>query len=84
MTAKEKAIELIHKFSSTTEGYYKSKKNLRNAKQCTLIAIDEIIRSRKDDTDFDDTLWASGSDMYSIHPMYLTYWKEVKKEIEKL
>ena len=46
MTPTEKAIELIHKFCSTTEGYYKSKKNLRNAKQCALIAVDEILKLR--------------------------------------
>ena len=46
MTSKEKAIELVHKFCSTTEGYYKSKKNLRNAKQCALIAVDEILNLR--------------------------------------
>ena len=43
MTAKLKAIELIHKFCSTTEGLYKSKKNIKNAKQCALIAVDEIL-----------------------------------------
>ena len=43
MTPKEKAINLVHKFCSTTDGYYKSKKNLKNAKQCALIAVDEII-----------------------------------------
>jgi hypothetical protein len=42
-TAKEKAINLVHKFCSTTDGYYKSKKNLAKAKQCALIAINEIM-----------------------------------------
>jgi hypothetical protein len=54
------------------------------AKQCALIAVDEIILSRKDDSQFDDTLWAGGSDMYRMHPMYLNYWQEVKQEIENL
>jgi hypothetical protein len=44
MTPKEKAINLVHKFCSTTDGFYKSKKNLKNAKQCALIAVDEILK----------------------------------------
>ena len=57
---------------------------IQRAKQCALIAVDEIILSRKDDNQFDDTLWAKSSNMYSMHPMYLKYWQEVKQELEKL
>jgi hypothetical protein len=56
----------------------------RVAIECALVAVDEIILSRKDDSQFDDTLWAGGSDMYTMHPMYLNYWQEVKQEIETL
>jgi hypothetical protein len=55
-----------------------------DAKQCALIAVDEIIKSREDDRHFDDTLSSTGSEYYTAHPMYLTYWQEVKQEIEKL
>ena len=54
------------------------------AKECALIAVDKTILSRKDDSQFDDTLWAGGSDMYTMHPMYLNYWLDVKKEINNL
>ena len=73
MTPKEKAINLVHKFCSTTDGYYKSKKNLKNAKECALIAVDEIL----------NTQW-----QFSVLSMYGTpfnyYWKQVKTEIEAL
>lgn len=39
MNSKEKAIELVHELCFTTEGLYKSKKNIKNAKQCALIAV---------------------------------------------
>jgi hypothetical protein len=72
MTPKEKAIELVHKFCSTTEGLYKSKKNIKNAKQCALIAVDEIIASNPITFDEDDNC------------IEKNWWKEVKTEIEKL
>ena len=75
MTPKEKAIELVHKFCSTTEGYYKSKKNLRNAKQCTLIAVNEIL----DGYEFDSLDIEHKRIMDNIN-----FWDEVKQEIEKL
>ena len=54
------------------------------AKQCALIAVDEIIKSREEDSHFDDKLLYTGSDYLTVHPMYLTYWLQVKEEIEKL
>ena len=81
MTPKEKAKQLHILFSNAIPS---SKAEWYESKQCALIAVDEIILSRKDDSQFDDTLWAGGSDMYTMHPMYLNYWLEVKKEIEKL
>jgi methionine synthase II (cobalamin-independent) len=80
MKTKEKAKELVEAMAfSCRECDYEAK-----AKQCALIAVDEIILSRKDDSQFDDTLWAGGSDIYKMHPMYLNYWQEVKQEIENL
>ena len=84
MTPKEKAIELIGKYYSLYEGIELSLARKHWARRSALILIDEIILSRKDDSQFDDTLWAGGSDMYTMHPMYLKYWQEVKQEIEKL
>lgn len=94
MTPKEKAIELVDKcyqlfplqkdVIANVGDLSWEYDNWKQAKQCALIAVDEIISSRKDDSQFDDTLWAGGSDMYTMHPMYLKYWQEVKQEIEKL
>ena len=65
MTPKEKAKELIDKFDETMEFYVPA----RYAKQCALIAVDEILKN-DGFTQFDD---------------YLTeYWQQVKQEIELL
>jgi hypothetical protein len=82
---KEKANNLCVNFlmkPHTEELYYGINKEL--AKLCALIAVDEIILSRKHDGGFDDTLSSTGSEYYTPHPMYLTYWQQVKNEIEKL
>ena len=81
MTPKEKAIELVGKYYVTI---YHTINQQQKAKECALIAVDKTILSRKDDSQFDDTLWAGGSDMYTMHPMYLNYWLDVKKEINNL
>ena len=52
-------------------------------KDCAKIAVDEIIESRKDDRRFDDRLTQGGSGYASLHPMGLSYWLEVKKELNK-
>ena len=96
MTSKEKAKELIDKFkplcvnvkhTGILDGLATVMNddfiNLIAAKQCALIAVDEIISSREDDSGFDDTLSSTSSEYYTPHPMYLTYWEEVKTEIEK-
>ena len=46
-----------------------------------MFVVEEIIESRKEDSAFDDRHLANGSDYYTPHPMYFTYWKEVKNEI---
>jgi hypothetical protein len=62
MTPKEKAEELVEKFrisKAITESY---------AKQCSLIAVDEILDTIK---------WCIGDSQVG-------YWEDVKKEIEAL
>jgi len=85
MTPKEKAEELMSKYY-TLDTHDEDNFIIRKerAKQYTLIAIDAIIKSREDDNGFDDSLSFTGSEYYTPHPMYLTYWLQVKKEIEKL
>ena len=69
MTPKEKAKELINEFIEVvTEGNFPSVK----AKECALIAVNEILSFiNKNDID----VWNRD---------ILTYWQEVKQEIEKL
>ena len=70
MTPKEKAEELVFKlihYSSTNQ-----KPNLENAKQCSLIAVDEIL----------NTLYSIP--FGNALDNELIYWEEVKQEIEKL
>ena len=64
MTPKEKAEELVNKYDETLT-YLESKSK---AKQCALIAVDEIIKLEK----------------HHMHDSWVEYWKQVKQEIEKL
>ena len=69
MTPKEKAEELVDKMIAT----YEITSNFcydSTAKECALIAVDEILNSVKDNF------------IYSIK--FHEYWQEVKQEIEKL
>jgi len=76
MSPKDKAAELYSK-------YYGIPLYVKTIKQCCHYAVDEIIKSRSDDSAFDDTFLAL-SEYHTPHPMYLTYWKQVKQEIDKL
>ena len=86
MTPKEKAKELCNKFLRTYKVSLFPPYNMasQEAKECALMSVEEIIESRKDDGRFDDTLLSTSSEYYTKHPMYLSYWLEVKEEIEKL
>ncbi len=69
MKAKEKARELVakfHEFSGENKHYDKTQWDY--AKQCALIAVDEI---------FNDEIYKA----FKIEPKY---WQDVKDEIEKL
>lgn len=68
MTPKEKAKELFTKFSANTVHY-------DAAKQCALIAIDEIILEQCKSSEKKDARYQDER---------LIYWQEVKQEIEKL
>lgn len=83
MTPKEKALELIDKFTFRCEECNYD----WNAKQCALIAVEEIILSapfEPVDTDWDE----AGSSAQYWYPQKLEdsakWWAEVKQEIEKL
>ena len=84
MIPKEKAKELYCKYTDAL--------NIRDlqitanpfAKQCSLIAVNEIIESRKADPDFDDTKLGIVTHYIAPHPLRLSYWTKVKEELEKL
>jgi hypothetical protein len=76
MTPKEKAEELVERFSeySHTEfiyykGGYQLDTQIQNAKQCALIAVDEILKLVSDDLD--------------LYYKDCIYWEEVKTELTK-
>jgi hypothetical protein len=66
-TPKEKAKELVNKFSDLEDG----EMYIGKAKQCALIAIDEIINS------------IVITDL-TIADNQFKYWEKVKSEIEKI
>ena len=70
MTPKEKADELIWKYSFSKLAYYGSEEDI---KQCALIAVDMVIRCCKD---YDE--------VHENYTTQVDHWQEVKQEIEKL
>jgi hypothetical protein len=72
MTPKEKAKDLVDKFDEFTVHYEWREKN-DNAIECALIAVDEVLKYQP-------------YDVYTIEQCnnVNNYWREVKKEIEKL
>jgi hypothetical protein len=72
MTPKEKAKELINKYLKCKDvsNYYYVIPIQDDAKQCALIAVDEIIKALRKDL--------------AIFELGKGFWQEVKQEIEKL
>ena len=68
MTPKEKAIDLVEDMHDAPEMGYNE-----HAKQCALIAVDEIINSNPNYPEFKEN---EGTP--------IRYWEVVKQEIEKL
>jgi hypothetical protein len=75
MEAKEKAKKLVDRYDSTLT-YLESK---AKAKECALIAVDEIIKSSPSLPILSDN-GTFGSDIEES----TKYWNEVKEEINKL
>jgi len=81
MTPKEKAIELVEKFKSTTSYKYQEyaganysvfEHDFETLKECAIFEVDEIIKNLhwlEDSINFD----------YAIN-----YWQEVKQELDNL
>jgi hypothetical protein len=66
MTPKEKAQQLIYAFEAFTD----RDNELEFAKQCALIAIDEVLRSHHN--------------LYGVNNKKVKFYSEVQQEIEKL
>ena len=82
LTEKEKAEELVNKFSSGHPIICKM--NTRNmyiseAKQCALIAVEEILKAIPN-----EYLDIHGGEPYMQINEDVEYWNEVKKEINNL
>ena len=77
MTPKEKAIELVDKYSTYVVMWSGGiEVETQNVKQCTLIAVDEILKS------VSQVKWI---DEESIDfTSFFDYWQEVKQEINNL
>jgi hypothetical protein len=71
MTAQEKAKELFDNYYIICQEYTEEIQCSIQAKQCALIAVDELLKECWDHREID---LQAGYD----------YWQEVKKEIEKL
>jgi hypothetical protein len=72
MIPKDKAIELYCKYIDAYNDRNLQVSDYKFAKQCALIAVDEIIKSKPHEWD--------GCDYYSMED----YWKQVLIEINKL
>ena len=80
MTPKEKAIELVEKYSNYLYNKYTSKRN-------ALICVDEILKSQDLDYLFSKeeiNSMESCSDDLWVYERYIEFWQEVKEEINKL
>lgn len=86
MTPKQKAIELIDEYSLLVPIEFGGMdKNL--AKQCALIAVEEIIESEKLDYLFSKEEINSmefTSDSMWVYERFTEYWQEVKEEIRNI
>jgi hypothetical protein len=74
MKPKEKANELVNKMLDFTDWHDE------DAKQCALIAVDELIKYHDDLMDV--VRYELPSNIVAIIPY--KYWEDVKQEIEKL
>ncbi|MEI6186952.1 MAG: hypothetical protein WCP46_00420 [Alphaproteobacteria bacterium] len=72
MNPKEKAKELVYKYHNTICSVI----DHDMAKQCALIAVDEIIKSRP----LQPMNWDENQEPIT----QINWWKQVKQEIEKL
>ena len=81
MTPKEKALEIVDKFWKSCYDKHDIAKLVKaDAKQCALIAVDELIKYH--DEFMDVVRYELPSNIVAVIPY--KYWDDVKQEIEKL
>ena len=79
MTPKEKAAEILNKFLFLVDcgdNRYSTATQIKNAKQCALIAVDEILDNR---CGMRNDEFIENSDIYCNE----RFWNEVKNELFK-
>ena len=84
MTPKEKAKELVEKMRDEIPCHCD---DWEQAKQCALIAVEEIVKSKSLRylfTEDEISCMEGTSDGRWIYDTFMEYWEEVKQEIEKL
>jgi len=87
MTPKDKAENLLNKYwKSCYDKHDFAKLNKEDAKQCALIAVNEILEATKTNWKTQRLMPNGGPYNYKIWEgvSYKKYWKEVKQEIEAL
>jgi hypothetical protein len=82
ISPKEKAIELFDNMLYCYQGHIDE----YTAKQCALIAVEEIIYAYPHTYDMEKDSTKAGEDIFIIMNVRsnIGYWNEVKQEIEKL
>lgn len=81
MTPKEKAIELVNKYVQAYPMESTDQLSFRQAKQCAMISVHEIIKLNINDRAFISDDKENNTIVYST---YNEYWSEVLIEISKL
>ena len=76
MTAKKKAEELVNTYFHTIDNAHPLTDIMISAKQCALIAVDEIYKLTLN--------IGQHLEEFEDKANYYSYWEEVKQEIEKL
>jgi len=75
MTPKEKAEQLVDNFRNTIMSFLSDNMKNKNAKECALMAVNEVILEQCKSSELKDPRYQDER---------LMYWNEVKQEIEKL
>jgi hypothetical protein len=83
MTTKEKAIELVNKYISLTDGWVYGIASWEHKKKCALIAVDEILKAPFENS-YIDLVPDEAEDTTWFWDKFTEFWQEVKQEIQKL